>query len=443
MYGMRSTGKTVILRQLAGREEFLAQSAYLTLNYGEHSITEIYKWIGNLIKTGIKYFYIDEITWADGFVDMAMELADVWASYEGVKIMLSGTDSLAFTFAKQESLHGRYEQFSTTQMSYPEYLRIIKGNTLDFVLLKGNILDYVHCGGVFWKKTRPGRDEYTEYLESGVVWNIYNSILNTRRKTMLGEEIRFVSLKELFSICNGICNCVAAQYLYTHAQDAGGEPLVNALDTVLQNCGIAIPPAEASGIFPPVFKSETSVYEKEKVDSVIEIMRKIEFLTDIEIHSESGTKIIPMFAQTSVAHEFAYSALRAVLKSQTPRNFELLNFIEEYIDGELLDSACILTFGKDYLSVSKYRSNAGDDEIDIVAFDNRTHILYLYEIKRGLKTKTEYAKHLKKNYLVEALLEKYGTTDVKKAVLYRGDYTIPPKNDIPYYKIEDYLATYL
>jgi predicted AAA+ superfamily ATPase len=150
VYGMRSTGKTIILRQLAGREAFLNESAYTTLNYGEYAIDEIYKWITNLYKAGIRYFFIDEITWADGFIDRAMEFADVWASYEGVKIILSGTDSLAFTFAKQESLHGRYVQFTTTKMSYPEYFRI----------LAGDILAYVHNGGVFWNKAQPDSEEF-------------------------------------------------------------------------------------------------------------------------------------------------------------------------------------------------------------------------------------------------------------------------------------------
>jgi hypothetical protein len=121
IYGMRSTGKTVILKQLAGRLDFVSESAYLTLNYDEYSINNVYTWMKNLQRIGIKYFYVDEITWADGFADRAMGFADKFASHSSVRIILSGTDSLAFTFAKQSSLHGRYMQFSTTRMSYPEY----------------------------------------------------------------------------------------------------------------------------------------------------------------------------------------------------------------------------------------------------------------------------------------------------------------------------------
>jgi len=60
---MRSTGKTVILKQLAGRKDFVSESAYLTLNYDEYSIDDVYTWMTNLQSIGIKYFYVDKITW--------------------------------------------------------------------------------------------------------------------------------------------------------------------------------------------------------------------------------------------------------------------------------------------------------------------------------------------------------------------------------------------
>jgi hypothetical protein len=257
-------------------------------------------------------------------------------------------------------------------------------------------------------------------------------------------------LKVFFAICLVFCTWGGFLYLFAHAHDSWGEPLVKSLDMVLKNCGIHIPPAERNEILPyaPVFKSETSVYDREKVDAVIEIMRKIGFLMDIEVESDVGTKLRPMFTQTGVAREFALTALRAVIKSQSGRTAELLRSIEEYTDGELLDLACILTFskrasacGQDNVSVFKYRSYAGDDEIDIAVCDNRTRTLYLYEIKRGTSVKADYAKHLAKDNLVKYLQEKHGTVNVYKAVLYRGDDASSKRygDDIPYYKIEDYL----
>jgi hypothetical protein len=76
-----------------------------------------------------------------------------------------------------------------------------------------------------------------------------------------------------------------------------------------------------------------------------------------------------------------------------------------------------------------------------MVFDSRTHTLYLYEVKRGIKVKSDYVKHLAKVHLVKQLQEQHGATSVKTAVLYRGDDAEHTKygGDIPYFKIEDYL----
>ena len=231
IYGMRSTGKTVILKQLAGRSDFVGESAYLTLNYDEYSINDIYTWMRNLQRIGIKYFYVDEITWADGFADRAMGFADKFASHSSVRVLLSGTDSLAFTFAKQSSLHGRYMQFSTTRMSYPEYNRVTNGD----------ILDYVRSGGVFWRNERPNADELEDYLHSSVVRNFLNSINATNRKVLIGEDIRYIEERELYAICYAICESVALSYIKGHAAHVWDEPMLKIVDSALRRCGVSIP----------------------------------------------------------------------------------------------------------------------------------------------------------------------------------------------------------
>ena len=309
VYGMRSTGKTVILKQLAGRAEFLKESAYLTLNYAEYSIDDVYAWIKNLRKIGIKYFYIDEITWADGFADRAMAFADKFASVSSVRIVLSGTDSLAFTFAKQSSLHGRYLEFNTTRMSYPEYYRVTKGD----------ILKYAHSGGVFWKKADypPDEEELEEYLISSVVRNLRNTILNSSRKVMVGEEIRFLEERELYAICHAICECLSFSNMYEHTNAAWSEPLLKVLEAAIRDCGVSIPPADKAKIrnYAPVFKSVSSKYDREKVDAVLEMMKMIGFIWLVDLRSDADPRVKPVFTQTGISWAFALFTMQTVLNS--------------------------------------------------------------------------------------------------------------------------------
>ena len=108
--GLRNTGKTIMMYQFAGRPEFINQSAYIRLRYKSGvDVASLCKQIDTLYrKHGIKYFYVDEVTWADDFIDMAADFSDNWSTGSTVKIVLSGTDSLGFAFAAQHELHHRY-----------------------------------------------------------------------------------------------------------------------------------------------------------------------------------------------------------------------------------------------------------------------------------------------------------------------------------------------
>jgi len=442
IYGMRSTGKTVILKQLAGRPDFVSESAYLTLNYDEYSINDVYTWMKNLQRIGIKYFYVDEITWADGFADRAMGFADKFASHSSVRIILSGTDSLAFTFAKQSSLHGRYMQFSTTRMSYPEYNRITNGD----------ILDYVRSGGVFWRNERPNAEELEDYLHSSIVRNFLNSINATNRKVLIGEDIRYLEERELYAICYAICESVALSYVKGHAAHVWDEPMLKIVDSALRRCGVSIPHADKAEIrkYAPIFSSETTKFDATKVDAVIELMLQIEFLWKVDVKTDRGMQTRLVFTQTGVARSFALLAMQTVINSGVFKESEtkILDGIEAATEGSMLELACLITFAKRIekltesdISLSHYRIYTGEHEVDIVVHDRRAGILYLYEVKRSTNADATHARHIADNEFIEFLKTEYAASTVKRAVVYRGDDTEIPQYgvDIPYYNVGGFL----
>ena len=54
-----------------------------------------------LFKRGYKYVFIDEVTLMEDFIDTAAVLSDIY-SQMGMKIVVSGTDSLGFAFADKD-----------------------------------------------------------------------------------------------------------------------------------------------------------------------------------------------------------------------------------------------------------------------------------------------------------------------------------------------------
>lgn len=62
---------------------------------------------------GYRYAFIDEVTLLDDFIEGAALFSDVFAA-SGMKIVLSGTDSLGFIFTEEEELYDRCIMSHTT-----------------------------------------------------------------------------------------------------------------------------------------------------------------------------------------------------------------------------------------------------------------------------------------------------------------------------------------
>ena len=97
---------------------------------GENAI-ELWDGIKNT-KSGI-----DEITLIEDFIDSAAILSDIYAAM-GMKLILSGTDSLGFWLAKNQELYDRAYSIHTTFIPFAEYSRLLKKDDID---------EYIRYGG--------------------------------------------------------------------------------------------------------------------------------------------------------------------------------------------------------------------------------------------------------------------------------------------------------
>ena len=162
LFGLRRTGKTVILRQLAAK--YIKQGvkvAYAAFGYRDCDFNRLFNAVEQLAGDGYQLILLDEVTRTKGFYDSSMSLAD---RVSEAKIVIAGTDSLMLYWAMREPLFGRTITAKTTGMRYEEYNRLFPNKT---------IADFVRDGGVLWD-SEP--ESVEEYLRTSVIENMKNSV---------------------------------------------------------------------------------------------------------------------------------------------------------------------------------------------------------------------------------------------------------------------------
>ena len=178
IYGLRRTGKTTMLRQ-AINDLPISECAYIKAQVTD-TMSDINCDLKQLYANGFKYVFVDEVTLLKDFIDSASLLSDVFAA-QGMKIILSGTDSLGFWLALDQELYDRAETVHTTFIPFREHSRLLKINDLD---------EYIRYGGTL----RAGElnfddkellttdasfrdDESTRrYIDTAICRNIQNSL---------------------------------------------------------------------------------------------------------------------------------------------------------------------------------------------------------------------------------------------------------------------------
>ncbi|MBP5602257.1 MAG: AAA family ATPase, partial [Treponema sp.] len=181
VYGLRRTGKTTLLKQLIldMKEEDRKQTIYIKARVGE-TIADLNKDIKLAREKGIKFFLIDEITLLEDFIDNAALLSDVYA-VQGLKFVLSGTDSLGFYFAESEELYDRAVTVHTTFIPYKEHARLLVITSIDEYIrydgtLKAGELDFEDAELNVEEASFRDDETARRYIDTAICKNIQHSL---------------------------------------------------------------------------------------------------------------------------------------------------------------------------------------------------------------------------------------------------------------------------
>ena len=175
LYGLRRTGKTTLIRQilLDMTPEQFDKAAFIQIK-SKDALADINADLQYLENQGYKYVFIDEVTLTEDFIEGAALFSDIYAS-SGMKIVLSGTDSLGFIFTEYEQLYDRCLMLHTTFIPYREFERVLGIKGVDEFIRYGGTMS---MGGKNYNENSSfaTKKKADEYVDSAIARNIQHSL---------------------------------------------------------------------------------------------------------------------------------------------------------------------------------------------------------------------------------------------------------------------------
>ena len=181
VYGLRRTGKTVMLLQAISEmdKDDFNKTAYIKIQT-TNSLDDLIFDLNNLRREGYKNIFIDEITLLDEFSNASSIFRCI--CYAGYEYYLSGTDSLGFYLASKGELYDRVTIINTTYIPFREHKKLLGTSNIDEYIRYGGTLklgkkDYLHSN-LYNEENTTFLNEITtrEYIDSSIAKNIQHSL---------------------------------------------------------------------------------------------------------------------------------------------------------------------------------------------------------------------------------------------------------------------------
>ena len=471
VYGLRRTGKTTLLKQLIldMKEEDRKQTIYIKARVGE-TIADLNKDIKLAREKGIKFFLIDEITLLEDFIDNAALLSDVYA-VQGLKFVLSGTDSLGFYFAESEELYDRTVTVHTTFIPYKEHARLLGITSIDEYIryggtLKAGELDFEDAELNVEEASFRDDETARRYIDTAICKNIQHSLKCYQKGRYFRHLRELYDANELTNAINRIIEDenhdftikVITDLFESHDLGSTAQLLRKARDKDKRTD--ILDEIDKSQIL-ETLKKILEIKEKDNqtigitdshVEEIKQYLKRLDLIDDLDIETLTGSEgklSYTIFTQPGMRFCQAQALVYSLMKDEQIKNLQEreINLITEKIIegvlGHMLEDIVIYETKRVLMpnrhenkkQVFQIRFEAG--EFDMVIYDNQTNTCEVYEIKHSLEAVPFQYRHLINEDKIELTEKRFGKI-TKKCVLYRGE-TMQSENDVMYKNVEEYL----
>lgn len=457
LYGLRRTGKTTLIRQLISEmpEEMFSQTAFIQIT-ANIDLAKINLDMRQLAGQGYRYVFIDEVTLMDDFIESAAIFSDIFAS-SGMKVVLSGTDSLGFLFSEDQELYDRCFILHTTFVPYREFENVLGICGIDEYIRYGGTMS---LGGINYNQTGmtfATKESTAEYVDSAIARNIQHSLKNYQHGNHFRHLSELYEANELTSAINRIVEDINHRFtLEILTKDFKSSDLSISAKNLLKDR------KEPNTVLQRIDRDEVT----ERLRELLEIRNKPEqtvaitdahrmeireYLDLLDITIDLDIVYLPdlnrrekhtAFVQPGMRYAQAEALIKTLLRDDVFRMLSLneRNIITQRIlsdiQGRMMEDIVLLETKIAYPKREVFKLVFARGEFDMVIFDPDTASCSIYEIKHSMEAVESQYRHLVDTEKCGAAEFRFGSI-TGKYVIYRGE--TRDINGIHYVNVEEYL----
>lgn len=465
--GLRRTGKTTMLRQaiLDMSTDDMRKCAYIKARSTDR-MEMLNRDLKQLFALGYRYIFLDEITLVRDFIDSAALFSDVFAA-QGMKLVLSGTDSLGFWFATHQELYDRAVTIHTTFIPFREHSRLLGLHDIDAYIRYGGTL---RAGEIdFDDKDLNAEDasfrddESTRrYIDSAICRNIQHSLACYEGGTHFRHLRSLYEAEELTGAINRIIESMNHAFLLAVlTRDFKSHDLGSAADVLRKERD----PSKRTDILDHIDKEtvtarlmdileirnrnmQTIGVTETHVAEIREYLKALDLFVDCPTETATpGAEPLEhvLFTQPGMRYCQAQALVHVLMKdevffgmSEKEKQMVCDRILEE-VRGRMMEDIVLLETQKVAQNHQRvFQLQFARGEYDMVIYDESENCCAVYEIKHSERTVPEQRRHLCDEEMLWQTERRFGPV-VGRYVLYRGPDLPPSEDGVRYLNVETYL----
>lgn len=466
VFGLRRTGKTTMLRQavLEMTPSQAAKSAYIKAKATDN-MAAMNRDLGKLFDLGYEYVFIDEVTLMPDFIDSAALFSDIYAA-QGMKIVLSGADSLGLWFTLHQELYDRAVTIHTTFIPFREHSRLLGIDSIDEYIRYGGTLragelnfddEDVNAEDASFRDDESAR----RYIDTAICKNIQHSLSCCQDGEYFRHLQSLYEAKELTSAINRIIEDMNHRFLIrvltdkfkSHDLGSAADVLRRDRDPkrrtdILDRIDTEAVTKRLMDMLDIRNKEEQSIgITNAHIEEIKEYLKALDLIVDIPketvIPSAEPLESI-LFTQPGMrycqAQALVHSLTKDELFSCLSEHEKLLvsERILEEVRGRMMEDIVLLETSKSakkHQRVFKLQFAVG--EYDMVIYDAKLNTCECYEIKHSTKIVQRQTRFLIDEEKLKQTSQRFGQI-TKRCVLYRGEDAVM-ENGVVYQNVEKFL----